>query len=60
MANRCLLSVSKVVKAGNRVVFDMGGSYIEDPVRKEKMYLAEKHGMYTLKVWTKGTRASGF
>ena len=24
-----LLSVSKVVKAGNRVVFDQGGSYIE-------------------------------
>ena len=52
---KALLSVRRLVEAGNRVVFEEGGSYIEDIYRKERMYLQEKHGMYTLKVWTKGT-----
>ena len=34
--NKSLLSVSKMVKGGNRVVFDDSGSYIEDKVTKEK------------------------
>ena len=52
--NKALLSVRRLVEAGNRVVFDAGGSYIEDIYRGEKMYLQEKQGMYSLKVWTKG------
>ena len=51
---KALLSVRKLVEAGNRVVFEENGSYIEDVYRKVRMYLQEKHGMYTLKVWTKG------
>ena len=52
---KALLSVRRLVEAGNRVVFEENNSYIEDIYRKEKMYLQEKHGMYTLKVWIKGT-----
>ena len=51
---KALLSVRKLVEAGNRVVLEENDSYIEDIYRKERMYLQEKHGMYTLKVWTKG------
>ena len=52
--NKALLSVSKVVKAGNRVVFDDSeGSYIEDKATKEKMWLREEGGMYMLRLWVK-------
>ena len=39
--NKALLSVRRFVDAGNKVVFDKNGSYIEDSVRKEKMHLVE-------------------
>ena len=52
--NKPLLSVSKIVKAGNRVVFDSEGSYIEDRRSREKMWLREQGGMYMLKLWVKG------
>ena len=51
--NKALLSVAKVVAAGNRVVFDSDGSYIEDKATKERMWLKESAGMYMLKVWVK-------
>ena len=46
-----LLSVSKVVKAGNRVVFDDCGSYIEHKESGEVTPLVEKAGLYKLKMW---------
>ena len=46
-----LLSVSKVVKAGNRVVFDDSGSYIENKQSGEVTPLVEQRGLYKLKVW---------
>ena len=46
-----LLSVSKVVKAGNRVVFDEGGSYIEHKASGEVTPLIEQRGLYKLKMW---------
>ena len=46
-----LLSVSKVVKAGNRVVFDDSGSYIENKQSGEVIPLVERRGLYKLKVW---------
>ena len=52
--NKALLSVSKLVQMGNRVVFDSQGSYIEDQTTKEKMWLREQGGMYMLKMWVKG------
>ena len=52
--NKALLSVRKVVKAGNRVVFDDDeGSYIEDKVTKERMWLREEQGMYMLRLWVR-------
>ena len=46
-----LLSVSKVVKAGNNVVFDQGGSYIENKTTGEVTPLIEQRGLYKLKMW---------
>jgi predicted RNase H-like nuclease (RuvC/YqgF family) len=48
-----LLSVKKVVDAGNRVVFDKGGSYIEDVKTGERMWMHEDHGMYMLKMYVR-------
>ena len=47
-----LLSVSKVVKAGNRVVFDES-SFIEDKSTGSKTWLHGDNGMYMLKMWMK-------
>jgi hypothetical protein len=51
--NQGLLSVSKATAAGNRVVFDSHGSYIENKTSGERTWLAERNGMYTLKLWVK-------
>ena len=53
-----LLSVSKLVKAGNRVVFEESGSCIEDIKTGEVMKLHSDGGMYMLKLWVK--RGEGF
>ena len=50
--NKGLLSVRKIVAAGNRVVFDTD-SYIEDKQTGERMWLTEAQGMYMLKMWVK-------
>ena len=49
--NKALLSVKKVMSAGNRVVFDSAGSYIEDKSSGEKMWMTEEKGMFMLKMW---------
>ena len=49
--NKALLSVAKGVAAGNRVVFEQEGSYIEDCATGEKMWLREEGGMYMLRMW---------
>jgi hypothetical protein len=49
--NKALLSVSRMVQAGNRVVFEQSGSYVEDLHSGERMHMEEKGGMYMLKVW---------
>ena len=46
--NKALLSVSKIVAAGNKVVFGKGESYIEDGQTGEKMWLTAKDGVYVL------------
>lgn len=57
--NKALLSVSKVVKASNRVVFDGEGCYIEDKKTGDKMWLRESGGMFMLKMWANNSD-SGF
>ncbi len=49
--NKALLSVKKVVAAGNNVVCDQESSYIEDKQTDENMWLQEQNGMYMLKLW---------
>ena len=51
--NKALLSVRKVMAAGNRVVFDEEGSYIQDKVTGEVMWLRESGGMFMLNMWVK-------
>ena len=53
--NKALLSVKKVIAAGNRVVFDEEGSFIEDKVTGERMWLKESGGMFFLKMWVKNS-----
>jgi len=57
--NKALLSVHRVVQAGNRVVFASSGSYVEDETAGETMELIEKGGMYMLKLWVKAQGFSG-
>ena len=49
--NKGLLSVNKLVKAGHKVVFDQGASYIEDKQSGEIMNMTEAGGMFMLKIW---------
>ena len=49
--NKALLSVHKLVQSGNRVVFDSEGAFIEDKATRERIWLKEQGGMYTLKMW---------
>ena len=60
--NKALLSVHRVKKAGNRVVFDddengNDASYIECKKTGERMRMRESKGMYMLKLWV---RKAGF
>ena len=56
--NKGLLSVRRMVAAGNRVVFDGQGSYIEDPQTGEIMNMEERNDMYILRLWTRGPKSS--
>ena len=51
--NKALLSVSRMVQAGNKVVFSRSGSYVEDETSGERIPLKEQGGMYVLKLWVK-------
>ena len=48
-----LLSVKKVVAAGNRVVFEPRGAYIENVNTGQQLNMQQENGMYTLKMWVK-------
>ena len=51
--NKALLSVQRMVQAGNTVVFSRCGSYVEDDETGERMHMTDKGGMYMLKLWVK-------
>ena len=51
--NKPLMSVSRMVQAGNTVVFSKSGSYVEDEETRERIPLREQGGMYMLKLWIK-------
>ena len=58
--NKALLSVSRIVKAGNRVVFDEDGSYIEDKSTGEWIDLRERNGLYHLTMWVPKNQSHPF
>ena len=49
--NKLLLSVSKIVSTGNRVVFDPNGSVIEDINTNEQVWMKYQGGMWMVKLW---------
>ena len=51
--NQGLLSVAKMVAAGNRVVFDQNGSYVESTNTGDRTWLRERGGMFIMEVWVK-------
>ena len=51
--NRGLLSVRKITRSGNRVVWDNEGSDIENKTTGEVTRLKDDGGMYELTVWVK-------
>ena len=51
--HRPLMSVKRVCKNGNRVVFDDDGSYVENKRTGEKIVIEEDDGDYVLDVWVK-------
>ena len=55
-----MLDVRKVVEAGNRVVFDSTGSYIEDKKMHERMYMRDEAGMYMLRMYVRNAACEGF
>ena len=57
--NKALLSVHRVVQAGNRVVFSASGSFVQDEQTGETMELVEKGGMYMLRLWVKAQSFGG-
>ena len=49
--NQGLLSVPKMTQAGNRVVFDKEGSYVQNKNSGERTWLSDKNGMFVMKLW---------
>ena len=50
-AHKPLFSVRRMVKAGNRVVLDDDGSYVEHKESGEPVPLEEQGGVYTMRLW---------
>ena len=48
---RPLGSVKRICQAGNRVVFDEAGSYIENKNNGEVNWLREEDGNYIMDLW---------
>ena len=56
--NMALMSVKKVMRPGNRVVFDEEETYIKDKVTGEKIWGTDDGGMFMVKMWV--NRKAGF
>ena len=46
-----LLSVRKCVRAGNRVVFDPDGSYVEDITTGARTWMVDDGNLWSIKMW---------
>ena len=51
--HKTLLSVSRMVDRGHRVVFDSDWSYIEDIATGERTTLVRENGLYALRAWVR-------
>ena len=49
--HRPLMSVKKICRNGQRVVFDDEGSYVENKMTGERIQVLEQDGEYVLDVW---------
>ena len=60
--HRPLMSVKKICKNGQRVVFDDEGSYVENKWTGERIKVLEEDGEYVLDVWvnTENAKESTF
>ena len=58
--NKALLSVSKIVSKGCRVVFDEGNRYLENKLAGDWIPMEERNGMYFLKMWISREQKSLF
>ena len=56
---RALLSVSKSIDHGNRVIFDSDGSYVENKKSGERTAIERKNGVFTMKFWVAPRPVSG-
>ena len=45
-----------MTKAGNRVVFDADGSYVQNKATGFKTGIAEENGTYSMVVWTQARK----
>ena len=45
-----ILSVRKIVRRGNKVVFNLDGGYIKHKATGNKMYFVEREGVYFIKM----------
>ena len=58
---RCaLLSLSKSIGRGNRVIFDADGSYIEYKKTGERTNIERKNGVFTMKLWVAPKPMAGY
>ena len=55
--NKALLSVRRMVAAGNTVVFGPERSYIQNVATGEVVDLEEREGMYMVKMWVRNNGA---
>ena len=45
-----ILSVRRIVRRGNKVVFNLDGGYIKHKATGNKMYFVEREGIYFIKM----------
>ena len=57
---KALLSVAKIVQAGNRVVFEDNNNFIENTTSGKRIPIEQKNGSYVMKVWIPRDQRSPF
>ena len=57
---KALLSVAKIVQAGNRVVFENNHNYIENTANGKRIPIEQRNGSYVMKVWISRVQTSLF